>query len=422
MNHRFDVLVVGAGPAGIAAAVRAAEEGCSVGIVDENLQAGGQIWRGSVDRARSGQRIGSAEDWLGRLERASLRAFYGWHIFDAPSPKMLRASRDFEAAELHFESLVIATGARERFLPFPGWTLPNVVGAGGLQALVKSGLPIGGKRVVVAGTGPLLIAVAAYMRKRGANVVALCEQASRGRIMKLGMGLTRQPKKLTDAVRYGWQVRGMRLRTNCWPIAALGEERLESVVLGGGGKRVEVKTDYLACGFHLVPNCELAMLLGCALDGSYVRVDESQQTSVPGVFSAGETTGIGGVEAALVEGQIAGLAAGGAREKAALLLKEREATRQFIRLLDRTYALNPELRRLATPETIVCRCEDVTMEAVEAHTSWRTAKLQLRVGMGSCQGRICGAACEFLFGWGLESVRPPIQPTPIGSLIGSDAD
>ncbi len=317
---------------------------------------------------------------------------------------------------------MITTGARELFLPFPGWTLPNVLGAGGLQALVKAGLPIQGKRIVIAGTGPLLIAVAAYMQQNGAEVVALCEQASLGRLVKFGMGLARQPAKLTDAARYGWQGRGVRLRTSCWPTAALGKERLQEVVLNSGGKLHRVKADYLACGFHLVPNCELALLLGCALDGGFVRVDQFQQTSVPDLFSAGETTGIGGVEAALVEGQIAGLAAAGAREKAVSLLKARDATKQFTRLLERTYALNPELRRLATAETVLCRCEDVTLEAARGHGSWRAAKLQSRVGMGACQGRVCGAACEFLFGWGMESVRPPIQPTLVGSLVGTRAE
>jgi len=326
------------------------------------------------------------------------------------------------AEEFCFNSLVIATGARERFLPFPGWTLPNVVGAGALQALVKSGLPIQDKRVVVAGAGPLLVAVTAYLRQHGAEVVALCEQTSLGKLVGFGTGLVRQPAKLADAVRYVWQARGVRLRTSCWPIAASGAEKLERVVFNDRGRRVELKADYLACGFHLVPNCELAILLGCALDGGYVRVDELQQTTVPDVFSAGETTGIGGVEAALVEGEIAGLAAAGAREEAMRLSRRRDAARKFTRLVDRTFALNPELRQLAAQETILCRCEDVTMGAVRAHESWRAAKLQSRAGMGACQGRICGAACEFLFGWGMESVRPPIQPTSVGSLIGKDAE
>jgi len=418
MTHHFDVLVVGAGPAGIAAAVRAEEEGCSTAIVDENPHPGGQIWRSAPDKAEGGKAAVTADAWMGRLSRGSVQTFLGWHIFDAPTYKMLRAARDHETVQLHFKSLVIATGARERFLPFPGWTLPNVLGAGALQALVKAGLPIKSKRVVIAGTGPLLIAVAAYMKQRGADVAVLCEQAPLGRLMRFGFGLAQQPAKLAEAVRHGLEARGVRLRTSCWPAAALGEERLERVVLNDGGRLVELKADYLACGFHLVPNCELASLLGCALDGGYVRVDEFQQTSVPDLFSAGETTGIGGVAAALVEGQIAGLAAAGAREKTASLVKRRDATRQFTDLLDRTYALNPELRRLATPETILCRCEDVTMETARVHASWRAAKLQSRVGMGTCQGRICGGACEFLFGWGMESVRPPILPTSVGSLIG----
>ena len=422
MTHQFDVLVAGAGPAGIAAAIRAAEEGCRVAIVDENPHPGGQIWRGPSGKTKPDKAAGDALEWTGRLSRASVQTFFGWHIFDAPTAKTLRGARDADAADFHFKSLVIATGARERFLPFPGWTLPNVFGAGAIQALVKAGLPILGKRVVIAGTGPLLVAVAAYMQQNGADVVALCEQASLRRLVRFGVGLARRPAKLADAMRYRWQARGIRLRTSCWPTAALGEERLEAVVLNDGRRLVEVKADYLACGFHLVPNCELALLLGCALDGSYVRVDEFQQTSVPDLFSAGETTGIGGVEAALIEGQIAGLAAAGAREKAAYLLKRRDATKQFTRLLDRTYALNPELRRLAAPETVLCRCEDVTMEVVWEHTTWRAAKLQSRVGMGSCQGRICGAACQFLFGWGMESVRPPIQPTPVSSLMGTHGE
>ena len=145
MTYRFDVLVVGAGPAGIAAAVRAAEQGCSVAIVDENPNAGGKIWRGSVERVAAKNAM--AEAWLKRFEGAAIQSFFGWHIFDAPTPKMVRAWCDRAVAEFQFESLVIATGARERFLPFPGWTLLNVLGAGGLQALAKSGLPIEGKRV-----------------------------------------------------------------------------------------------------------------------------------------------------------------------------------------------------------------------------------------------------------------------------------
>jgi D-hydroxyproline dehydrogenase subunit alpha len=412
MRHRVDVLVVGAGPAGIAAAVRAAEEGRRVGLVDENALAGGQIWRGFHEK------YAAAGEWIGRLEPSEVERFFGWRVFDSPVAGVLRAGRGSETAEFEFGALVMATGARERLLPFPGWTLPNVMGAGGLQAMVKAGLPIAGKRVVVAGTGPLLIAVTAFLVEREAEVLTVCEQASLGSLARLGVGLVGHSSKLADAVRYGWRSRGVRLSTGCWVRAAFGVERLERVVLNDGR---ELVVDYLACGFHLVPNCELAMLMGCAVDGGFVKVDEWQRSSVKDVFCAGEPTGIGGVEAALVEGEIAGLVAAGVAEKAKGLLARRDSTRRFAGLLDRVYRLNPELGKLADAETIVCRCEDVTMGEVRAHSSWRDAKLQARVGMGACQGRVCGAACEFLFGWGMESVRPPIQPTPIGSLVGISA-
>ena len=162
--------------------------------------------------------------------------------------------------ELSYTSLVLATGARERFLPFPGWTLPNVMGAGGLQALVKTGLPIEGKRVVVAGSGPLLLAVGAYLRGRGAEVLLIAEQASSARLARFVMGSL---GKMSQALSLKRQLKGVRYLSGCWVLAAHGEEKLETVTLFRGGKRWQVSCDYLACGFHLVPNVELAELLGC---------------------------------------------------------------------------------------------------------------------------------------------------------------
>src|SRR5262249_8435589 len=127
--------------------------------------------------------------------------------------------------------------------------------------------------------------------------------------------------------------------------------------------------------------------------------------------------GIGGLELSLVEGEIAGLTAAGKRETARSLFPVRQKHRKFAELLNRTFALRDELKRLATPKTIVCRCEDVPFERLRAHESWRAAKLQTRCGMGPCQGRICGAAVEFLFGWRAESVRPPVLPVKVESLI-----
>ena len=148
-----------------------------------------------------------------------------------------------------------------------------------------------------------------------------------------------------------------------------------------------------------------------------MQVDDYQRTSVPGIFCAGEPTGIGGLELSLVEGQIAGLAAAGRETAAQPLFAEREKLRRFARVLDRTFTLRAELRSLPLPETIVCRCEDVTCSHLAPHTSWRAAKLQTRCGMGPCQARICGPAAGFLFGWAQDSIRPPVFPTRFENLI-----
>jgi NADPH-dependent 2,4-dienoyl-CoA reductase/sulfur reductase-like enzyme len=319
---------------------------------------------------------------------------------------------------LSYNKLILATGARERFLPFPGWTLPNVAGAGGLQALVKTGLTISGKRVVIAGSGPLLLAVASYLREHGANVLLIAEQASRSRLARFALSLLNQHGKRRDAIELKRRLNGVKYLSGCWPVAADGNEKLASVTLQRGNKRWQVECDYLACGFHLVPNLELAELLGCNLERGAVTVDEFQQTTVANVYAAGEATGIGGLELSLIEGEIAGLSVAGKRDEARKLFGVREKQRRFARILNETFALRDELRDLVTSETIVCRCEDVRFERLKAHDSWRPAKLQTRCGMGPCQGRVCGPAVEFLFGWKAESVRPPVFPVRVESMLG----
>ena len=405
MGDARDLLVVGAGPAGLAAAWRAAQSGLRVSVVDDNPAVGGQIWRGGPPEAQV---------WIERIRSANVQVINGARVFQPSAPGMLLAETSSGVCELNYSSVVLATGARERFLPFPGWTLPNVMGAGGLQALVKTGLPIEGKRVVVAGSGPLLLAVAAYLRGRGADVLLIAEQASSVQLLRFAAGLFSKRSQAFDLSR---QLKNVPYRSRCWVAEAHGEEKLEGVTLARGGKRWRVDCDYLACGFHLVPNVELAELLACEVNAGSVSVDEFQQTTVANVYSAGEATGIGGLELSLVEGEIAGLAAAGKHEAARTLFPARAKQRKFADLLNRTFALRDELKQLARPETIVCRCEDVTFERLRAHHSWRAAKLQTRCGMGPCQGRVCGSAVEFLFGWRAESVRPPVLPVRIDSLI-----
>jgi NADPH-dependent 2,4-dienoyl-CoA reductase/sulfur reductase-like enzyme len=413
-RQSFDVLVIGGGPAGIAAAVRAAECSVRVGLVDDNPNFGGQIWRGEFESGLDP----NAVKWKDLLMGPEVTKLCGTRVFDQPEPGVLLAEGSEGVCELRYEKLVVATGARERFLPFPGWTLPNVMGAGGLQAMVKSGLPIRGKRVVVAGSGPLLLAVAVYLRKHGAEIPVICEQASWGRLVRFGAELLGYPGKLVQGMLLNQDLAGVSFAVNSWPLAAHGGQSLESVTISRAGKAEIIPCDYLACGFHLVPNIELPSLLGCNVSGGFVEVDEFQVTSVERVFCAGEPTGVGGVELALVEGQIAGLAAAGETVRARRLFGERRKARRFARMLDRTFSLRDELRGLATDETIVCRCEDVRYSRLKAFRSWRAAKLHTRCGMGPCQGRVCGPATEFLFDWKPDSVRPPVFPARVESLAG----
>jgi NADPH-dependent 2,4-dienoyl-CoA reductase/sulfur reductase-like enzyme len=343
-------------------------------------------------------------------------------VFHQPEAGVLLAEGSTGVRELRYQNLVLATGARERFLPFPGWTLPNVMGAGGLQAMVKSGLPIRGKRVLVAGSGPLLLAVAAYLREQGAKIPVICEQAPLGKLVEFGVAMFGFPGKIAQSLRLKRQLAGIPFEASSWPIAAHGGSAVERVTILRSGKKEVIPCDYLACGFHLVPNLELQSLLGCEIRDGYVRVDDFQQTSVSGVFCAGEPTGIGGLELALVEGQIAGLAAVGENERARKLFREKRKARSFAKALDRAFRLRPELKQLPTAETIVCRCEDVVYSRLLAHTSWRSAKLHTRCGMGPCQGRVCGPATQFLCQWNPDSVRPPIFPARVENLAGVSSD
>ena len=404
MPDTYDIVIVGAGPAGLSAARCAVESGARIALLDDNPNPGGQIWRSDP------------EQWRPLL--GSIEPLCGVRVVAAPDPGRLTLERFDSSVEIGYSKLILATGARERFLPFPGWTLPNVMGAGGLQALVKSGLPIQGKRVVIAGSGPLLLAVTKYLRNHGAKVLLVAEQASDAALFRFAAGLIRHPGKLFQALQFGASLLGIRHPTSCWPIAADGASKLESVTLYRNGKTWKEPCDYLACGFGLIPNVEVPVLLGCRLGEYGVEVDDYQQSSVPGVYCAGEVTGIGGLDLSLVEGEIAGYSAAGKPESAARLFDARAHHRQFAVSLEKAFALREELKNLTQDDTLVCRCEDVPFERIRQCSGWRDAKLHTRCGMGPCQGRVCGGAVEFLLGWKSESVRPPVFPARIGSLSG----
>ena len=412
-----DVMVVGAGPAGLAAAARAAEAGRRVVLVDAAPAPGGQIWRHRTGALAPAD----ARPWIGRCERAGVRTLAGAEVVDALPGHSLTVVMRGEATLVRAPAFVLATGARELFLPFPGWTLPGVLGAGGLQALVKGGLAVRGKRVVLAGSGPLLLPVAASLSREGARLVIVAEQTPPAALRTFTGSLWRSPSRIVMAAALRAAFAATPYRAGVWVTRADGDAHLREVTLTDGARTWREPCELLACGYGLIPSTELALLLGCGVARGAITVDARQATTVPTVFAAGECTGIGGAPLSVVEGEIAGLAAAGGREIPRELLARRESERAFAARVAEAFALRAELRALAAPDTILCRCEDVMGGAVANAHDAREAKLHSRAGMGACQGRICGAALQHLRGWDPPAPRPPLFPAPVSALAAGDA-
>lgn len=394
------VLIIGAGPAGIAAAIGSKTAGRDVLVIDDNAAPGGQIWRASPH-----------QEYVRRFHALGIPFIpYAQVITADYHSRSISAETPDDALQIHFEKLIIATGARELFLPFPGWTLPGVMGVGGLQAMSKSGLPVRDKTIVLAGSGPLLLAVGANLRKAGARVTLIAEQASISALRPFLLEVMRSFSKLRQGAALRLTLLGVPYRFGCWVSSAEGDGRLQSVTIRQGNRTWSEPCDYAGIAYGLTPNTEIAALLGCTIIDGAVLTDSQGRTSLPDVFCAGEVTGIAGVEAALLRGDDAASAACGQPTRGT------SAYEQFARNLKVSFALRPELRALCYPDTVVCRCEDVTYAQLKGYSSFRAAKLHARCGMGPCQARTCGPALEFLFGWKTDSVRPPLYPARLGSL------
>ncbi|HZZ09342.1 MAG TPA: FAD-dependent oxidoreductase [Paraburkholderia sp.] len=441
MNAHFDIVVVGAGPAGLHAARSAARLGATVALLDDNPHAGGQIWRHGPGHPRQAPLDALLADLSGQRHVTLLPST---RVIASLEPRgLLLESAGTGGVRVTYRHLIVATGARERLLPFAGWTLPGVTGAGALQALIKGGMPVRGERMVIAGSGPLLIAALATARDAGARVLAVVEQASTASVARFGAALLAEPARLWQAARLTRGFAGVAYWTGSMVREAQGDGRVERVIIRRGERHVTLDCERIACGYGLLPNVTLAQGLGCEINASgEIVIDDMQRTSLDSVFAAGECTGVGGAELACAEGEIAGLTAAlalcesgsahasrrrsqeveGAAARLQALKAVRARWRRFGQHVATAFALEAAARTPPDDATLLCRCEDVSVGEVRVHPDWRQAKLHTRCGMGACQGRICAAAANVYFGWPGAAPRPPFSPAQIGTLMAACAE
>jgi NADPH-dependent 2,4-dienoyl-CoA reductase/sulfur reductase-like enzyme len=393
----YDVAVVGAGPAGLAATASAVGAGRRVAVVDAGNQPGGQYWRHR-------QYFPPVSTHYKKLANSLKAAHYlpGATVWFAEPGFVLHTG----AGVVEARRLVLATGAHDRVVPFSGWDLPGVVTAGGAQSLLKGNGVLVGRRIVVAGTGPFLLPVAAGLADGGAEVVGVFEANNPLRMLRR---LPLPATKVIEAARYAGSFVRHRIpyRTGHTVIAAHGTTEVEAVTVARpDGTTGKLDCDTLAIGYGFVPSLELALALGCATrletDGTLVlEADFTQRTTVPDVYAAGEIIGVGGADLAIVEGTIAGAAASGSTPPPGIL-RRRARARRFAATLRTSYPVPANWSDHLTDDTLVCRCEEVPHRTVRAAvhnlgaTDARTVKMVTRTGMGWCQGRICGyaVACE----------------------------
>jgi len=475
-SEEMDVAVIGAGPSGLAAAARLAESGLKMSVLDEQPRPGGQILR----RPPAGF---SVNGWLGGslyrrpksvLAEAESRGEIDWHSnctaygLEPPNPLAGEPAFRIWAGDgesqflLRARAVIVATGAYELPVPFPGWTLPGVMGAGGLQTFLKSQQVLPGRRFVLAGSHPLQLVVADQILEAGGEIALIAFSQTRRRLIRdftAGIGL--MPSNLAKFAALArilarLTAKRVPLRFNTLVGEASGTASLERVRLGpldAGKSSHSDSADWIDCDslgvcYGFVAANELARQAGAAWDwdpargGWLICEDGSMRTKVPGMYVAGETTGVDGADAAIAKGHLAA--------SAVLEDQERLSAGQYSATFRARRALKRELRfarflqhlaappwaaldNLATPQTIICRCECVPRQAIDAAAGAldlcqdpNAIKLATRAGMGLCQGRLCAPTIARLTQDRQDATAPqspapftprmPAKPVPIGTV------
>lgn len=449
----FELIVIGAGPAGMAAAAQAADDGLSVLVLDEQMRPGGQIYR-DVDRAAPlrgdllGKDYAAGLTLTKGLASPGIQYFPGASVWAIEDGWRLSYSVDGLGAMAKGRNVLLATGALERPMPLPGWTLPGVMTAGAGQILLKQSGVVA-KRAVLAGSGPLLYLIAAQMVRAGTPPLALVETQTRGdftgALRHMG-GALRGWRYLLKGLGMLAEIRraGVRRYTATRELAVLGNSHATGVRFVSGGQSHEIACDTVLLHHGVVPNTQAARAMGVrhkwsAQQQAFTPVlDDWGQSDQAGLFIAGDGTGIGGAVVAALAGRLAALKVASDLDKVAAAEVTRRAA-SLRRDIAREQAVRPFLDAAYPPyagalapkdATVVCRCEEVTAGDIRRYAKMgclgpNQTKAFGRAGMGPCQGRYCGLSVTAILAQangqtpedtGYYRIRPPFKPVTLGEL------